>query len=130
MSANPSFAATPKQAYNQISAANANRDGTGTTYLIVSGAAGGSRIERIRVRATGTTTAGVVRLYLSLDAGVTKRLLEEIMVAAIVPAAAVQIFEGDVVFPGGLQLPNANAQIYASTLNAEIFNVFAEGGDY
>jgi putative hemolysin len=37
---------------------------------------------------------------------------------------------GEEIFPGGLQLPNANAQIYASTHNAEIFNCFAEGGDY
>jgi hypothetical protein len=130
MSANPNFAAAPKQDYCQVSAANALRDGTGTTMLLTSGGAGGSRIERIRVRAAGNTTAGVVRLFLSLDGGATKRLLEEVMVTAATPSTSVQIFEADVVFSGGLQLKNANAQIYAATNNPEAFNLFAEGGDY
>lgn len=134
MSTNPSFAATPKQDYCQVSAANALRDGSGTVgttiMLLTQGGANGSRIERIRVRAAGTTTAGVVRLFLSLDGGTTKRLLEEVMVTAAVPSTAIQIFEADVVFPGGLQLKNANAQLYATTNNAETFNLFAEGGDY
>jgi hypothetical protein len=130
MSANPNFAATPRQAVAQVSAANTARDGTGTTVQLIAGAAGGSRIERVRVAAAGTTTAGVVRLFLSLDGGTTKRLLREILVAALTPSATVAVFMFDEVFPGGLQLPNANAQLYAATHNAETFSLFAEGGDY
>jgi hypothetical protein len=72
----------------------------------------------------------MVRFYLSLDGGGTKRLIRETLVSAITPAANVAAFSAEEVFPGGLQLPNANAQIYASTEKAEAINIFAEGGDY
>jgi hypothetical protein len=130
MSANPNFAATPKQAVVQISAANTNRDGTGTTVLLVSGGSSGSRIERLRATAAGTTTAGVVRWFLSVDSGANKRLLRETLVPAVTPSATVAVFMAEEVFPGGLQLPGVSTQIYASTQNGETFNVFAEGGDY
>jgi hypothetical protein len=130
MSSNANFAASPKQAVAQISAANTARDGTGTTVLICSGGASGSRIEKLRATATGTTTAGVIRWFLSLDGGATKRLLRETLVTAITPTTALAVFMAEEVWPGGLQLPNANAQIYAATHNAETFNCFAEGGDY
>ncbi|HVZ01904.1 MAG TPA: hypothetical protein VHA35_20535 [Dongiaceae bacterium] len=130
MSANPNFAATPKQGMAQVSTANTNRDGTGTTVLLVSGGSSGSRIERVRATAAGTTTAGVLRWFLSLDGGTTKRLLRETLVTAVTPSTTAAVFMAEEVFPGGLQLPSANAQIYAATHNAEAFNLFAEGGDY
>ena len=130
MSANPAFAATPKQAAAQVSTANTNRDGTGTTALLATGGSSGSRIERVRMVAAGTTTAGVLRLYLSLDGGTTKQLLRETLVTAATPSTTVAVFMAEEVFPGGLQLPDASAQLYASTHNGETFNLFAEGGDY
>ena len=130
MSANPNFASTPKQSQAQVSTANTARDGTGSTQLLCSGGASGSRIDRVRVRAAGVTTAGVVRLFYSPDSGTTKRLLDEMLVSAITPSATVAIFKDEFTFPGGFQLPGSTAQLYASTHNAETFNLFAEGGDY
>lgn len=131
MSATPNFASTPKKMICQISAANTNRDGTGATVeLTPAFTASGGRLDRVRVRAAGVTTAGVVRIFESLDAGVTKRLLDEMLVQAATPSATVSIFKDEFVFPGGLQIVDQNHRLYMSTHNAEVFNCFGEGGAY
>ena len=115
-----------------ISAANTNRDGTGTLVQVLvapsagSGRAGGSRIERIRVCALGTTTDGMVRLF--LDNGTARWLYDEIGVEALVPSAVIKAFRKeieckDLVLPAGWTLK-------ASTHNAESFAVLALGGDF
>jgi hypothetical protein len=125
MASTPSYAATPRSDYCQISAANTARDGTGTLGTLATGAAGGTRIESVRVVAAGTTTAGVVRLFFSNDGGTTKRLLEEMLVTAVTPSTTVAVFSGRFSL-GGWMLKDANCILYAATHNAETFNVFAE----
>src|SRR5262249_27101643 len=61
MAATPAFVGTPRTWLGQVSAANTNRDGTGTLVDIVSAGALGSRLDQIEVVAIATTTAGVVR---------------------------------------------------------------------
>jgi hypothetical protein len=130
MATSPSFAATPHAgAQVQVATANANRDGTGTLGTLITGVASGTRVEKVRVKATGTTTTGMVRLFVSYDGGTTKRLLDEVPVAALTPSATVQGFIYDLVI-GDLVLPDTNAIIYASTHNAETFNVFAFASDF
>lgn len=57
----PIFVLTPVLAQAQVSAANTNRDGTGTIVDLVTGGTYGTRIDKVRICATGTTTAGVIR---------------------------------------------------------------------
>lgn len=127
MASAPEFAATPRQAVQNITTANTARDGFGTIATVFTAGSSGSRIDRVRVVATGTTTDGVVRLY--LHDGSNARLLDEVLISAITPSTTVEVASALVTFTGGLMLPNGWS-LRASTHNAESFNVFAEGGDF
>ena len=124
------YAATPRSAVAQVSTANTNRDGTGTLVTVFTAASTGSRIDDIVVQAVGTTTAGMVRLFLSFDGGTTNRLFAEIPVSAVTPSATVQAFRV-AMLDMALLLPNANALLRASTHNAETFNIIvSRAGDF
>lgn len=68
-----------------INTANTNLDGTGTIVDIVAGAASGTLVKSIIIKAQGTTTQGMVRIF-HLD-GTTTRLMMEIEVPAITQSA-------------------------------------------
>ena len=130
MAINPGFAATPRCAVGQVSTANTNRDGTGTIATIFTAGSSGSRIENVRIVGTGTTTAGVVRLF--INDGSNTRLFWEEMVTAITPSASVEVYNATLDFSANgstILLPNGYS-IRASTQNAETFNVFVFGGDF
>jgi len=113
----------------QVSAANTNRDGTGTIVTLAAGTTEGKRIHVVRIKAIVTTTAGMIRFYYSPDNGVTNRLIGEVVVAAIVVGAGVAGFEYDWVPPAGwLILMGTTQLLRASTHNAEAHNLLAVGG--
>jgi hypothetical protein len=65
VTATPIFIQAPKVLGDvAISTANTNRDGSGTLGTVFSGSANGDKVEHIDITATGTTTAGVIRLYI------------------------------------------------------------------
>jgi hypothetical protein len=81
------------------------------------------------VQATGTTTNGVIRFYLSLDNGTTNRLICEKLVPSITPSTSVAAFRMEVNELAGFILPGGNtALLRASTNNTETFNVIVESG--
>ena len=131
MATAPSFAAIPRNSAVAISTANANRDGTGTVGTAFTAGSSGSRIDRVTVKATGTTTAGMVRLF--VYNGSTYFLWREVAVAAVTPSGTLAAFSGEVVSEVEslplLVLPNGYS-LRASTHNAEAFSVIAEGGDF
>lgn len=127
MATSPNYASTAKTYMGQISAANPNRDGTGTIVIIATAGASGSRIDHIRIVATGTTTAGMVRLFVS--DGVNHRLFAEIPIGATTPSATVQAFSADLALPGGLLLQDGYS-LRAATEKAEVLNVIGGGGDF
>lgn len=129
MAADPVFATTPKVGMVQISTANTARDGTGTIGAVLTGGASGTLINKIEISATGTTTAGVVRLF--LDNGTNVYLLREIFVTAATPSTTVSVWNAQLLFaaPNVLHLPTNSWVLKASTHNAEAFNVFAFGAD-
>ena len=112
------FASVPKNGTAQVSVANAGRDGTGTLATVYTAGANGARVDLLTVQATGTTTAGMVRLF--LDIGGLIRLIREIPVAAVVPGAAASAFAVDVQLNLVMQ---AGAILKASTQNAETINI-------
>jgi hypothetical protein len=128
VSSTPVFAQAPVCDSVQVSTANANRDGTGTLGTLHTAGANGSRVELVRVKAAVTTTAGMVRLFVSTDGGTTKRLIAELVVTAVTVGASTPSFEGEWVPTRPLVLPAA-AVLYASTHNAEAINCFAHGGN-
>jgi len=125
MAATPVFANTPVIGSAAISTANTNRDGTGTIGSVLTGSANGTKVNEIRIKATGTTTAGMVRLY--IYNGTTNFLFLEQAIAAVTPSASVKTEEYTLTFDN-LVLP-ATYQLRASTHNAEGFNVLAIGAD-
>lgn len=112
-----------------VSTANTNRDGTGTIGTLYTAGANGSRVHKITVKATDTTTAGMIRFF--LHNGSAYFLYLEIAVNPITPSASQEAFgaiydlfgENAIVIPSGWS-------IRVSTNNAENFNVIAEGGDF
>jgi hypothetical protein len=110
-----------------ISAANTARDGTGTIVNVETAGASGTRIDDIVIIATGTTTAGMVRLF--LHDGTNARLWREVPVTAITPSATVQAFTATL---SSLALVlQTGWSLRASTHNAETFNVLVtRAGDF
>lgn len=127
MSVQAQYAATPKTAVAQVSTANTARDGTGTLATVFTAGASGSRIDDIAIIATGTTTAGMVRLF--LHDGTTARLWREVAVSAITPSATVSPFSS---LLGNLALVlQSGWSLRASTEKAETFNVVVtRAGDF
>ena len=124
------YAATARLASVLISTANTARDGTGTVATLITGVAAGTRIEAVRFAATGTTTAGVVRLF--LHDGTNFYLIREELVPAITPSTSVAVFMREVVFGDQrpLTLPSASWSLRVSTHNAESFTATAVGADH
>lgn len=132
MATNAQYASTPKCGVGQVSAANTNRDGTGTIANIFTAGASGSRIDAVDIKAVDTTTAGMIRLF--IHDGTNTRLLTELPVLAVTPGASTPSWEAQlntntmtqvlpIILPTGYSLR-------ASTHNAETFNVIAFGGDF
>lgn len=131
MAATPSYASVlPRVAVGVIATANTNRDGTGTgpATAIFSAGASGSKVEEIVVKARGTTTAGMVRLYLWDGSGTDAHLFDEVPVSAITPSATVETFESRITYDN-LFLPTGWS-VTASTHNAETFGVEVFGADF
>jgi hypothetical protein len=121
------YASTPRAALGQVTAANTNRDGTGTIATIFTAGSSGSRVDDIKIQATGTTTAGVVRLF--LHDGTNARLFAEVLVPAVTPSTTVPAFTAALVNQA-IILPNGWS-LRASTNNGETFNVMvSRAGDF
>lgn len=132
MATQAQYAATPKLGIGQVSVANTNRDGTGTITTIFWAGANGSRIDAIDLKAVGTTTAGMIRLF--IHDGADARLLTEVPVTAITPSATLPSWEAQLNTNSMSQvLPiilSTNYSLRASTEKAETFNIIAQGGDF
>lgn len=128
MASNAQFVGTPKNGVAQVTVANTNRDGTGTLATVYTAGATGSRIDSLLVQATATTTAGMIRLFIS--DGANDRLIMELPVVAVTPASAIPAWSATVNFPKGLVL-QATWLLKASTHNAETFNIIPTvAGDF
>ena len=120
MSTTANFFSTPRTAVAQVTTANMARDGTGAIATVITGAATGTRVDDIEISATGTTTAGIVRLF--LHDGTNTRLLREILVQAITPSTTTAVWNTRIT-DLALILQNASWSLRASTHNAETFNL-------
>jgi hypothetical protein len=110
-----------------ISTANSNLDGSTGSYsgTIVTGASPGTLIKSVIIKATGTTTQGMVRLFVT--GGGTTVLMEEFEIPAVNPSTDVPSFEMYVPLNYTLK---SGYTIKASTQNSETFNVVLECLDF
>jgi hypothetical protein len=130
VTATPIFAQALRHSAVSIATANTNRDGSGTIGTVFTAdATDGSVVDHVDICATGTTTAGVVRLY--VHNGTTAFLWREILVGAITPSATVAAFMRriDCSLPDKELTLAAGWSLRASTNNAETFNIHAFGYD-
>lgn len=132
MASQPSFAATPKIGQVAISTADTNLVTPTNAGTVVSAGVNGTRISNIIVKATGTTTAGMVRLFLH-DGTNFKGLIYELAVAAKTASGTSASFSKELseeslpdILP--LILPTGWS-LRATTHNAEAFSVIATGAD-
>jgi hypothetical protein len=124
MAANPTFADAPVIGSAIIgNTANTNRDGTGTLYTLLTAAASGNWLRNLYLKAQGTTTAGMIRLF--LYDGVNYRFWKEVSVAAIVPSATVKTWEYTELIDESIP---TGTVIKASTHNGEYFYGIITGG--
>lgn len=118
-----------------INSANTNLDGTGTLNtniwtILTAGSSGsgwkGTRVESITIKATQTTTMGMVRLF--VYNGSVTRLLTEIPVAAITQSGTEMTFERKINL-GNFNL-QAGWELRATTEKAEAFAISVEANDW
>jgi hypothetical protein len=130
MASTPNFVATPRYYRGRATAANTARDGTGTIVDIVGTGSGARKIDRIEIVAEGTTTAGIVRLY--IWNGTDYRLWREVDVPAITPSGTVDAFraEVDLSFAGQIFVLESTHKLGFAPHNAETFIGHAWGGDF
>jgi hypothetical protein len=127
MSTSAQYASTVRTASAALSAANTNRNGTGTIVSVFSAGASGSRIDDIYIVANATVTAGVVRLFIS--DGTNIRLWQEILVTATTPSTTQQVWSYTLLNQALILASGWSLQ--ASTNNAETFSVFVtRAGDF
>ena len=128
MAGTPSFIFTPRENSVNVALDNTNRDGSGTVSSLIIGASAGTKINEIVAQATVTTTAGMIRVFLSTDGATTWRLFDELPISANTVSAS----------NGGLRvaktysnliLDDSNCELGVTTHNSESINVFALGGD-
>jgi len=126
--------ATPFTKVLQLTTANTNRDGTGTIVDVHTGnASGRTRLDRLRVQATGPTTVGFIHAYIKKSGG-SYRFVREWAVKAV---TAQNITDGTLRWYLDLDCTiNAEAFYLQSgdilalaTEKGETFNVVAMGGD-
>ncbi len=127
MAAGPQFINKIKNWHAALSAANTNRDGTGTIVDLIDNSSGecAVRCEKVRLVATAATTAGVIRFF--LHNGTAYKLFKEVLVTAITPSASIAVWDSEETLELNLQ---KGWKLAVSTHNAETFNALAEGGEF
>jgi len=126
----PIFVLTPKAPKVRIATANTGRDGTGTLGTITTAGANGAFYKGVRIQAEGTTTAGVVRIFIQTAGAGNFELKKEVLITAITPSTTIEAAFAEWYPTGGIVLGIGDL-LLASTNNAETFSVWAEGGgDY
>lgn len=122
------YAAVPRTAIQVLGSANANRNGTGVVNIVfTANATSGSRIDDIFINATGTVTAGVIRLYVS--DGTNINLWQETLVSATTPSTTQPTWSYSLINQGLILAPGWSLR--ASTNAAETFHVVVtRAGDF
>lgn len=137
MAGTPVFIGTPKAWLARVTAASTTPDASVTTNLVsmVTGAATGTRIERVNVvhapaTATTASTAGLIRIY--HKTGSTYRLIKELTVSAITRSASVAGTANEWVRADGqpVFVLASGEELVVGTQAAEPYDVYALGGDY
>lgn len=98
-----------------LAAANTARDGSGTVATLVTGITDGLRIDEIVfISAQATPAANTVmvgRVFLSLDAGATWNLFDEVPILAVTASNSAVGVRNRLTYPNGIKLEGTNHRI-------------------
>lgn len=125
MASTPQYASTPRYGRAALSVAETSRTAPTQAVSVLAAGGSGSVLERAIIQATGTTTQGMVRLFV-FD-GTNYSLIKEVEVQAATPSASVKAFAVEIDLDG-VALPSGHS-LRAATHNAEAFVVSAFGSD-
>lgn len=125
----PQFISAPRIEIANVATANTAFDGSGTITPLVTGAAGGTRILEIVVKAAATSAAGMVNVFISTNSGTTWRLYDSISVTAVTASTTVAPFESSTTYTN-LLLRDATYRLGITTTISQSINVIALGGDF
>ena len=135
MASSPAFAVNPRIGFVQVTGASAGiRDGAGLTSNAVTllvGGVSGTRISEITAQAAVTTTAGMMRVFVSGVDGngnAVVRMWDELSIAAATASASVKGTRSTSLY-NNLVLPSNSWRLIVTTENANAINVFALGAD-
>jgi len=103
-----------------INTANPNRNGTGAMSSLVVGANDGTAITSIVVKATDSTSQGMVRFF--IDDTVNIRIVKEVTIPATTPTGTVEAFSANLF--SGFTLKSGYT-LKVSTEVADNFNIIA-----
>lgn len=112
-----------------INTSNPNLDGTGAISTVItatSGSGRGTRVTGLTVKGTGSTTEGMVRIFISFSGGGASMLISEVPIQGMTQTAvesACRYFYNPSIYL------NPGDSLNASTENAESFNLIAEATD-
>lgn len=137
MAATPNFAAAPRMGIGRPTAANTGRDGSGALVNILTGAANGTRVDRIEIQSGGSGAPVTTCMRLFVHDGTTAFLIKEVLISAPpTPNNTTLGYQTTINFPveHPLVLPNANWSLKCcqSVLTAspnDLYNVTAHGAD-
>ena len=126
----PIFVLTPKAPAVRFATANTGLSGSGTLGTLFTAGANGSFFEGFRYQAEGTTTAGVIRVFIQAAGAGNFELIKELLVTAITPSASVLADSQEWLPVNGITL-GAGDVVKVGTHNAETFSAWLlTGGDY
>ena len=116
---------TPNISKAILSVANSLLNGfSGDVQDLITGAGSGTLIKRITIKAQGTTTQGMVRIF--LKSGGSYWLLREVQIPAVTQSAVQDTFMTVIDMPFNLKAANV---LRVTTEKGETFIVTAEGMD-
>lgn len=124
MPATPQYAVIPSITRSfsaRINVANTARDGTGSLFTLFTPGASGSRLDDIKITATGITTAGMLRFFVFNTITAQNHLLQEVTVLAVTPSSTIPAFSSALINLGLTLAPGELVKV--STNNAETFDV-------
>lgn len=125
MATAPVYSATPRCSAVTIStAATNNRTGTSSSTVFAAGASG-SRIEEVRLKAQGTTTAGTVRFYIHNGSAffiIAEQAYSANTASTTNPSVEYTLTFNNLIIPSGYSL---RANIESGT-----WDIVAFGGDF
>jgi len=127
----PIFALTPMLAYQAITATTTDKTGGTTTNLktLLTAGTNGSKVTQIGFKVEGTSTAGLLLIFVTDTSGTNPKLFDEIAIAAVTSSTTTATNR---VFTAYNDLQLAAGQrilVGATTVSASVIG-FAQYGDF